>query len=221
MNLYIPEPERASVLPKAFPEQDNSLNEGASSLDTAWFMSPEDFYQTFFASRPDLIYLALSHASIAIVTHPKATSTSQEKAELLNVDPSRVIKTLYFVNVDTEQIYAFVIPSTNRVDLKSSALREMLGFNPAKKLRFAAQEDLPERMSPGTCHPFISEDCTKINVIFFDQTVIEASRSRGHNDDFAITLETVVDNHQLSLQMSYAAAHDVLARKFPGKVQTF
>lgn len=220
MNLYIPDSERASNLPKPFPEQDASLNEGAGSLDTAWFMHPTDFYETFFANNSALNYLALSGASMRIATHPRATSTSQEKAELLNTDPLRVIKTIYFVNKDTGQIYAFVVPGTGRIDLKQSTLKDLFGFNPSKKLRLASQEDLPEGMTHGTCHPFLPQGYTKVEILFFDQNTVEASRNTGYHDDFAITLETVVDNHQLSLQIPYAAAHDVLQKVFPGRVQT-
>ncbi len=220
MNLYTPDLERASTLPKPFPERDNSLNKGAGSLDTAWFMHPNDFYETFFAGNNALNYLALSGASMRIATHPKATITCQEKAELLNRDVSGVIKTLYFVNKDTGQVYAFIVPGTQRIELKHSGLRKILGFNPSKKLRLASQEDLPEGMTNGTCHPFLPEGYERISTIFFDQNTLDQSRSTGHLVDFAITLDTIVNDHQLSLQIPYASVHDVLQKVFPGRVQT-
>tara|TARA_B100002003_G_C14113089_1_gene535342 strand:+ start:395 stop:1063 length:669 start_codon:yes stop_codon:yes gene_type:complete len=215
----MPELERASRRPAPFPLDDRSLNDGTPSLNTTWELTLDEFGETFFAGRPDLDYLLLSGEPMNIVTHPTSANTARDKAELIGGDPSDVIKTLYFVHIDSGELYAFVVPNLGNIDLKNRSLRELIGFNSSKKLRFAAQDDLPEGMVYGICHPFLPEGFSRLNTMFFDIGALSTPWATNVFADFAINLETQVDDHQLSLQMPYLSAYRVLHQAFPGRIQ--
>ncbi|MBI4918496.1 YbaK/EbsC family protein [archaeon] len=221
MNVYYDGgPLCRDVLPSPFPEVDRSLNHNCASLDTAWPISSQDLRSNFF-NENQLEYvldtLVGGGEDLRLVSHPTATITCEEKAKLLGWDKSRIIKAVYFVHKDSEKLYGVIVPDLGSVDLKS--LSDILGFNAKKKLRLAHEGQLVGGMKFGTCNPFIPLNCGNVAGIIFDENLVEQRRAQGGFDDFSIALglEKIPDN-QISVQMNYAIAFDLLKRKFPEKV---
>lgn len=223
MNIYYDGgPLCRETLPCPFPEADESIRNQKGSLETTWPISSSEMKSHFFEGN-HLDYLLEVFIDggelVRLVSHPVPTTTCKEKSDLLGLYRSRVIKALYFAHKDSNELYAVVVPDFGSVDLKS--LSQELGFNAKKKLRLVSEEQLVGGMTIGTCTPFIPLNCANVAGIIFDENVIHERRNQGGFDDFSIVLGfDDVLNHQLSIQMNYATAFDLLKKRFPNLVRS-
>jgi hypothetical protein len=190
----------------------------AGSLDRVFRLAPTDFDARFFQPY-GLEYLGTHFRShgfeLRVVSHPRATTTCFEKAELLGWDPLNVIKALYFEDQVTHRLFAVVVPETGCfVDM--ARIGRIAGITEPGRLRKSST--FPRNMERGTCSPFLTEaDLVAagglVERIWFDTGSLLGKRNGGLLDDFSFGLD-----HRFSVQLGYAHAYDLLRARYPGVI---
>jgi Cys-tRNA(Pro) deacylase len=114
-------------------------------------------------------YLSSNDIYYQLLEHAKPAFTSQEAAELRNVEISEMVKSMVFLD-DNREILVVVLPATQRVDLKR--LKTVANIN---SLKFADESDIEERLGyeVGAIPPFFPK---KDVPIFVDVDVLSNER---------------------------------------------
>lgn len=208
----------------ALKRDDLSLSRGKPSLEQTWSHTSEEFFQLFLINSPALSYLLSLIGKLVIATHPFETKRSEQKAEMLGWDRSRIIQTLFFRDKAYGDIFAVVSPDLGEVDLKATkdvlSARFQKEYSPKNQLRLMPERELPFGMAFGTCTPFLPAGQETVAGIFFDSNLIAQRRmQRELLDDFSIVIgiDDVPDT-RISAQVNYATAYDTVANQFPGRV---
>lgn len=225
MNVHIVvEAGRPYATDFVLERDDLSLSRGNPSLEKIWLHSSQEFFKLFLKNTPALSYLLSLIGKLALVTHPIETKTAKEKAQMLGWERSRVIKTLYYKDKLSGDIFAVVVPEQGEVDLKATkqvlTQKYTTEFSPKNRLRLLPENELPFGMAFGTCTPFLPAGQESVAGVFFDTLLIDQRRTQtGLLDDFSIALgiDNVPDT-KLSAQVNYATAFDTVAEQFPGRV---
>jgi len=198
-------------------EADPSLGaEKAGSLEREFVLSKEDFDELFFSKyRLKYIsdYFAERRLDLRVVTHPEATNTCYEKADLLgNWSPLNVVKVLYLEHCPSGAAYGIAVPETGCF-INRKTVGEILGLGKSEPL--AKAKVLPVNMSFGTCSPFVQETDLvvrggRVAKIVFDTETLIAKKHEQHLDDFSFGL-----NHRMSVQMNYYHCYRMLKCRYP------
>ncbi len=155
-----------------------------------------------------------------IAVHSMSTNTCQEKAKIINFPLERVIKGFYLEDFKEKKIYGIAIPGNETYDKLKIA--DFLGIN-----RYSldgrigkTKERMPVNIKYGVVHPFVNEDSfaltDKLESILFDKIYLEKSRNNNYLDDFSFTTHesSGYNNHNISIQINYSDAFDILKNKF-------
>lgn len=212
MNLYVPviEGELDDI---DFPASDRSLRTGAPALDNQWKRSPDGLWNTFFLDKPELEYLKEASPYMRIVTYPFATHTADEKRQALDLPEDqahRVVKGLVYRNKSTDEMLVVAAPNQGRINLKNLP-------GGKKRLRFVDPDKLPWGMDHGICTPFVPGDAG-VSGIFFDADTLASGDAKPYDFSIVLGLDSV-DSHQISVQMPYRKAFDLLKENFGDVVQ--
>ena len=201
-------------------KKDPSLNgQTAGSFQNEFRLNIDDFNSLFFFRYEiDYIsrYFSSGHPEFRVVTHPYETNTCFEKGELLAWDPLNVIKALYFEYSIDQLLYVVVIPETGCF-INRKRLKEILNLPGNGFLKKATL--LPQKMSWGTCSPFITQKDLEMNggrieKIIFDSETLVAKKEEKALDDFSFGLD-----HRMSVQMNYFDCYWLLKKRYPESIE--
>jgi hypothetical protein len=199
-------------------DDDSSLVAQAGSFEREQELDKSDLDRLFFTSMGLSFltdYCAKRSCGFRVLTHPRATNTCFEKAELLGRwSPLQVIKALYLEEADSGALYCAVVPETGCFLDKENFAR-MVGQLDAN---FRKASTLPENMTFGTCSPFVgpkelAAHGGKIERIVFDTETLIAKKHEGKLDDFSFGT-----NHRMSVQLNYYECYRMLKELYPKSV---
>ena len=164
-------------------------------------------------------YLLKNENPFHIAVHSKQTSTCEEKSGIIGFDLERIIKGFYLEDSINAEIYGLAIPGNKSYD--KSKIAGFLGIENVNGRIKKTNKKLPVNMSYGTVHPFVNEDAFEslgLKYILFDKNYLAKRRADKNKilDDFSFTTADYsgYNNHQLSIQINYSDAFEIIKNKF-------
>ena len=162
-------------------------------------ISEEEKRRIFREAHPGLDYLL--ECELKLIRLAEVPDDWRLKAEIFNIDPERVWKTLHYQYDRNRRAYTFCLPMTEKLDLAKAC--DVLQIPRKMRNKLTRAEHLPEPQYPGTCSPFLYKGDRNLRFILM------------HEVHYADPIEWGFPGHpELSIIASYDEVSKTLKRTF-------